>query len=50
VFDLLHKLQDVVFAIWLIIAFPAILRIAFALADDGWQDWKRLFRRKRNDS
>jgi hypothetical protein len=50
VFNLLHKLQDIVFAIWLIVAFPAILQLAFALAAQGWQEWKQLFRRKRPDS
>jgi hypothetical protein len=38
------KLRNVAFAIWLIVAFPAILKIAFALAEEGWQLWKQLLR------
>jgi hypothetical protein len=50
VFDLLNKLQGIVFGIWIIIAFPAILRLAFTLAAQGWQEWKQLFRRIHPDS
>jgi hypothetical protein len=50
VFDLLNKLQGIVLAVWLIIAFPAILRLAFTLSAQGRQEWKQLFRRKRTAS
>ena len=38
------KLRNIAFAIWLIVAFPAMLKIAFALAEEGWQLWKQLLR------
>jgi len=41
---ILVEARDVPFAIWLIVAFPAILKIAFALAEEGWQLWKQLLR------
>jgi len=44
VFAMFDKLRNIAFAIWLIVAFPAILKIAFALAEEGWQLWKQLLR------
>jgi hypothetical protein len=43
VFDLFHKLQAIVFAIWLIVAFPALLQLAFDLAEGAGRDGSNCF-------
>jgi hypothetical protein len=50
VFALYDKLSGIVIAIWLIIAFPAIIQLVFELAAQGWQGWKQMFRGKRPNS
>ena len=47
-FSIFNKLTNIVTAIWLVISFPAILRLMLELASHGWQDWKQVFRGKRN--
>jgi hypothetical protein len=44
------NLRNIAFAIWLIVAFPAILKIAFALAELWKQLLRQLFRSKGSDS
>jgi hypothetical protein len=49
-FALYEKLRGIVLAIWLIIAFPAIIQLVLELAAQGWQGWKQMFRGKRPNS
>src|SRR5467141_2903642 len=46
-FSMYEKLRDIVIAIWLIMAFPAIIQLAVDLPAHGWQGWKQMFRGKR---